>query len=207
MYNYTACARLLRASIGVKETILTVAVAVLVACGGNSEGAWESRAAGGQAEFWAALQGICGGGFPGALIEGNGADSVFAGSELVMRVSECSDREVRISLDVGEDSSRTLILARTSSGLRLDHERRLQDGSENSPARYGGETREPGTGEWQEFHADAEATELFPEVAGGVWTVEIVPGDAYVYAMRQGDGDRRFRLQFDLTQWVGAGAR
>lgn len=180
--------------------LAAASLAALVACGGNEADAGESRDAGGSTEFWAALQGICGGAYYGAQVEGNDTDSPFTSGELVMHVRECSDSEIRIALQVGDDHSRTLVLARTGSGLSLTHDQRLPDGSEHAASGYGGATRDPGTGEWQEFHADARTAGLPPDVAAAVWTVEVVPGDMFVYAMRRDGGDRRFRLQFDLTQ-------
>jgi hypothetical protein len=37
-----------------------------------------------------------------------------------------------------------------------------------------------------------------------VWTVEIVPGEMFVYALRREGTDRRFRIEFDLTRAVAA---
>src|SRR5690606_33298991 len=51
--------------------LAAASLAALVACGGNEADAGESRDAGGSTEFWAALQGICGGAYYGAQVEGN----------------------------------------------------------------------------------------------------------------------------------------
>jgi hypothetical protein len=37
-----------------------------------------------------------------------------------------------------------------------------------------------------------------------VWTVEVHPGEAFVYALRREGTDRRFRMRFDLTRPVAA---
>ena len=51
----------------------------------------------------------------------------------------------------------------------------------------------------QDFHADALTAELVPTAATNIWTVEIVPGEMFAYALRRTESDRRFRVEFDLT--------
>lgn len=51
--------------------------------------------------------------------------------------------------------------------------------------------------------AIAEATSS-PEASTNVWTVEVVPGNLFAYALRREDTDRRFRVEFDLSQPVPA---
>ena len=52
------------------------------------------------------------------------------GQRLVMHVRDCSADEVRIPFWVGEDHSRTWVVTRTETGLRLKHDHRHEDGSE-----------------------------------------------------------------------------
>ena len=50
--------------------------------------------------------------------------------------------------------------------------------------------------------ADAFTSQLIPAAATNVWTVEMHPGERYVYALRREGTDRRFRIAFDLTNPV-----
>ncbi len=155
-----------------------------------------------QREFWQRLQSLCGRAFQGRLTDSNASDSIFARSPVVMHVRECSPAEVRVPLHVGEDRSRTWVITPVAGGLRLKHDHRHHDGTEDSVTQYGGDTRGPGTESRQEFHADSLTAALIPAARTNIWTIEIVPGATFTYGLRR-EG-RRFRVEFDLTRPVAA---
>lgn len=189
---------------------LAVTTATLAGCGGApaSEAATVEAASleimSQQADFWAALQALCGQAFAGTLAEGAPTDTAFAGKAMVMHVRECAPEEIKIPFHVGEDHSRTWVLTQTETGLRLKHDHRLSDGSEDEVTQYGGDTRDTGSATKQEFYADAFTAELIPAASTNVWTVEVVPGERFSYALRREGTDRRFRVDFDLTEPVEA---
>jgi hypothetical protein len=189
---------------------LAVTTATLAGCGGApaSEAATVEAASleimSQQADFWAALQALCGQAFAGTLAEGAPSDTAFAGKAMVMHVRECAPEEIKIPFHVGEDHSRTWVLTQTETGLRLKHDHRLSDGSEDEVTQYGGDTRDTGSATKQEFYADAFTAELIPAASTNVWTVEVVPGERFSYALRREGTDRRFRVDFDLTEPVEA---
>jgi hypothetical protein len=175
--------------------------AVLAACGASLP----ARATMGEQDaFWASLQRMCGNAFAGQLVEGSAADTAFRQNALVMHVRQCSDREIRIPFHLGENRSRTWIVTRTDAGLRLKHDHRHEDGSEDAVTQYGGDTRDAGTAARQEFWADAHTAALIPAAATNVWTMEVIPGRTFAYALRREGTDRRFRVEFDLTRPVPA---
>ena len=157
-----------------------------------------------QREFWNAIQSLCGKAFGGRLVESNASDSMFARSQVVMHVRECSPAEIRIPLHVGDDRSRTWVITPTASGLRLKHDHRHADGSEDAITQYGGDTRGSGTATKQEFHADSLTAALIPAAKTNIWTIEVHPAGTFSYGLRREGTDRRFRVQFDLTQPVAA---
>ena len=136
------------------------------------------------------------------VVQGSAADTAFTGKPLVMHVRQCSPGEIRIPFHVGENRSRTWILTRTDGGLRLKHDHRHEDGSEDAITQYGGDTRDAGTAARQEFYADAHTAALIPAAVTNVWTVEVIPGERFAYALRREGTDRRFRVEFDLTRPV-----
>jgi hypothetical protein len=156
-----------------------------------------------QDPFWKRLQSLCGKAYRGQLAEGNASDDRFRQAELVMHVRQCTATEIRIPFHAGADRSRTWVLTRTTQGLRLKHDHRHEDGSEDRVTQYGGDTRDPGTAERQEFYADAHTAELIPAAAANIWTVEVAPGARFAYALRREGTDRRFRVDFDLTRPIG----
>ena len=134
------------------------------------------------------------------------ADASFADKRLVMHVRDCSRDTIRIPFHVGEDRSRTWVVTRSASGLRLKHDHRHQDGSEDAQTQYGGDTLTPGTATRQSFPADAYSRDLFirgniPQSATNVWAMEVTPV-IFAYELRR--PSRFFRVDFDLTRPVPA---
>lgn len=187
-------------------TALAVAALPAAACTGDDPApeALESPSAESTEAFWSALHDLCDKAFAGRLTEGGPSDSVLARSELRMHVRECSPREVRIPFHVGSDRSRTWVLTRTADGLRLKHDHRHEDGSEDSITQYGGDTRNAGSPRRQEFHADSLTATLLPAAITNVWTIEIHPDSMFAYALRREGTDRRVRAEFDLRREVDA---
>lgn len=160
-----------------------------------------------QDQFFANLTALCGQSFEGRVVTSEAADSAFANQRLVMQVRECSANEIRVPFHVGEDRSRTWVITRTGQGLRLKHDHRHEDGSEDVLTQYGGDTANAGTAERQEFPADQHSRDLFvandiPQSVTNVWAVEVHPGQTYVYELRR--PNRHFRVEFDLTRPVPA---
>jgi len=159
--------------------------------------------------FMAALARHCGQAYAGRITanEPRADSDPFEGKALVMHVRECREGEIRVPFHVGEDRSRTWVITRTPTGLRLKHDHRHEDGSPDRLTMYGGETQLAGTRTRQAFPADAESKALFQQEgltasAGNVWAIEIEPGRRYVYELAR--PGRLFRVEFDLTQPVDA---
>lgn len=153
--------------------------------------------------FWAAVQELCGQAFEGRVVEGTEAsDETFAKERLVMHVRSCSADEVRIPFHVGANRSRTWVITRTPDGLRLKHDHRHEDGSEDAITQYGGDTRGLDEALSADFHADAHTASLLPAAAANIWTIAVDPGRTFVYALRREESGRRFRVEFDLTKPV-----
>lgn len=155
--------------------------------------------------FFDRLASMCGKAFEGRIasppVE---ADSAFAGKRLVMHARSCTGDEIRIPFHVGEDRSRTWVVTRTGAGLRLKHDHRHSDGSEDKLTQYGGDTIGPGTAQRQEFPADVFSTALFvresiPASTANVWAME-AEGRTFAYELRR--PGRFFRVEFDLTRAV-----
>ncbi|MBX9747758.1 MAG: hypothetical protein K2X34_12700 [Hyphomonadaceae bacterium] len=157
--------------------------------------------------FFANLSALCGQSFEGRVVTTDAVDANFASQRLVMQVRECSATEIRVPFHVGDNRSRTWVITRTAEGLRLKHDHRHEDGSEDTLTQYGGDTADAGSAERQEFPADQFSRELFvanniPQSATNVWAVELRPGQSYVYELRR--PNRHFRVEFDLTRPVPA---
>ena len=160
--------------------------------------------------FLAAIAAHCGKAYEGRIIANQPAPTTpdaFEGKRLVMHVRGCDapTQRIEIPFHVGDDHSRTWLLTRTGSGLRLKHDHRHQDGSPDDMTMYGGDTRDAGSRERQAFPVDAESIAMFKR--GGLnasvdntWAMEIHPR-TFVYELSRPNG-RLFKVEFDLTRPV-----
>ena len=152
--------------------------------------------------LWTELQSLCGQAFEGRMTEGTAAgDAEIGAQRLVMHVRTCNANEIRIPFHVGENRSRTWVLTRTAAGLRLKHDHRHEDGSEDRVTQYGGDAVSF-DGLAVDFPADAHTGALIPTAATNIWTIAVEPQRTFTYALRR-EG-RRFRVEFDLTKPVAA---
>jgi hypothetical protein len=156
--------------------------------------------------FFERLASLCGKAFEGRIASpAVPADAAFAGKRLVMHVRGCSEGELRIPFHVGEDRSRTWVVTRTAAGLRLKHDHRHEDGSEDRLTQYGGDSAGAGEAVRQEFPADAFSKALFlregsAQSVTNVWAMEVDPGARFAYELRR--PGRFFRVEFDLARPV-----
>lgn len=158
-----------------------------------------------QEAFWRNLKALCGQAFAGRMVEGTAAtDAAFGSQPMVMHVLACGEEEIRIPFHVGDNRSRTWVVTRTPAGLRLKHDHRHEDGSEDAVTQYGGDTVAAGTAERQDFPADAHTAGLIPAARANIWTLTVEPGRIFAYGLRREAEGRRFRVEFDLTKPVPA---
>ena len=207
----------------IRCTTLSVALLALAACAPSTDPAATAAAPGSvpaealdapvpDAEpadaFMAALASHCGQAFAGRIIANEPASpepDAFEGQALVMHVRGCDDpaKQLRVPFHVGDDHSRTWVITRTGTGLRLKHDHRHADGSPDEQTMYGGETATAGTAVRQEFPVDAESIELFGRTGADVsttntWAMEIEPGSRFLYELSR-PGGRMFQVEFDLS--------
>lgn len=154
-----------------------------------------------QEAFWRELRQLCGQAFAGKVAESTSAtDAAFRDQVLVMHVRSCDENEIRIPFHVGANRSRTWIITRTATGLRLKHDHRHEDGTADPVTQYGGDTSAPGTAQQQDFPADEFTAQLIPAAKTNVWSLMISPGQALSYRLVRAAEGRRFRVEFDLTR-------
>jgi hypothetical protein len=160
-------------------------------------------------EFFQRLGALCGQTFSGQVVEGDETDTAFRQAELVMQVASCSDDEIRIPFRVGEDRSRTWVITRVGEDrLRLKHDHRHADGTEDELSQYGGDTIAAGSAELQAFPADAYSIALFTRTGRSVsntnvWSLGLT-GTSFTYELAR--PNRLFRVAFDLTKPLASDA-
>ena len=158
--------------------------------------------------FMAALATHCGQAFAGRVVANQPASptpDAFEGKALVMHVRGCDapTQELRVPFHVGDDHSRTWVLTRTATGLRLKHDHRHEDGTPDATTMYGGDTRDAGSVQRQSFPVDAESVALFQREGlsaslDNTWAMELEAGKRFVYELSR-PGGRLFQVEFHLT--------
>lgn len=184
--------------------VALVALALAVGCTFADGPGWSGSRSGlapEQEAFWSGLTELCGGAFPGKVVLAPEGDGWWEVAEVVMHVRECSPDEIRIPLHMDGNRSRTWVVTRTPTGLRLKHDHRLPSGEpDESNTQYGGDTRDAGSAWRQEFPADAYSVEAVPGRASQLWYLELRPGADFAYGLRREATGLRYHLQFDLTR-------
>lgn len=156
-------------------------------------------------QFFDGLKRLCGKTFVGQVVTDDVADQAFRQARLEMTLAQCDDQEIRIPFRVGEDRSRTWVITRLAGGrLRLKHDHRHVDGTEDDLSRYGGDTLDAGSTGLQRFAVDAESRALFDRLGRSasntnVWSLGLTP-DLFTYELAR--PGRLFRVAFDLKRPV-----
>ena len=181
--------------------LLTVTALLLTACA--NETASQNAPTNTADTFMAALNAHCGKAYEGRVVSTDEADRGFAVERLVMHVRTCSEDIVRIPFHVGDDHSRTWVVTRTENGLRLKHDHRHEDGTEDAVTQYGGDGAMVSTTR-AEFPVDQFSIDMFEREGltasvTNVWAMEITD-DLFAYELSR--ENRFFRVEFDLTNAV-----
>jgi len=152
-----------------------------------------------QAEiFWENLKEHCGKAYEGSLNESL-KDDAFSGKKLVMYVWACDDKTIKIPFYVGDDRSRTWVLTLEGDRIKLKHDHRHEDGSEDSITQYGGISTNAGLENLQFFPADEETALLIPAAASNVWWITLNETSFSYNLKRLGSERPQFTVTFDLN--------
>lgn len=188
-----------------KAGLSALAATVLAGC------ATTSVAQSPQDAFFASLSARCGKAYAGQLASDQEADADMRGRAMVMHIRHCTADRIEIPFHVdglaedgGWDRSRTWIVSRTPTGLRLKHDHRHADGKPDTVTLYGGDTVDNGTATRQSFPVDAESIAMFTATGrsvsnSNIWSVETTDA-GFTYGLdREG---RHFRVAFDYAKPV-----
>lgn len=149
--------------------------------------------------FFQNLKTLCGHRFEGATEFPDEPDHPLGGGKkLTITFEKCSENEIRIPLQAGEDKSRTWVLTLSGNRLLLKHDHRHADGTPDKVTMYGGWATAEGDALRQRFSADEETAKLIPEAATNVWTIEMdAARERITYALER-HGQPRYKAVFRL---------
>jgi hypothetical protein len=150
--------------------------------------------------FWDHLKQHCDQAYNGTITQAPENDS-FRGKKLVMHVRHCEENLIKIPFFVGDDKSRTWVLTFSDGKIKLKHDHRHEDGSEDKITQYGGESTHSGLASIQFFPADEQTCQLIDYACMNVWYITL-DEKSFTYNLRRMGTDRMFSVSFDLTKTV-----
>jgi hypothetical protein len=150
-------------------------------------------------EFFDNLASLCGQSFAGTQIYRSHHSPGWAHLDMVMHVTVCEEERIHIPFHVGDDQSRTWMFLAEDGQLRFRHDHRYPDGTPEEGSLYGGYADDSGTAFEQHFPADDFTATVVEGGGGNVWTVRISEDfTTFTYRLER-DGEKRLRVDFDLT--------
>lgn len=150
-------------------------------------------------QFWQQLKQHCGKTYEGTITSGATANDAFTGKRLIMHVLSCSDDQLLIPFNVGENRSRTWILTKKMDKIELKHDHRHEDGSKDVVTMYGGTSTNSGLPGIVMFPADQQTVQTIPAAATNIWWMTINQ-NTFTYNLRRIGSDRLFTVTFDVTK-------
>lgn len=151
-----------------------------------------------QAQFWNSVQTHCGNAYSGRLADAT-PYYAFDYESIKIHVRECTDSLTHISLHIDENHSRNLMLTKTNGTLRLKHDHRNPDGTEEEITQYGGDAPQSGLETRQIFWADEHTADILPPRHDNFWFLDIMDEETFAYGVHWPIRGHSIRIEFDST--------
>lgn len=186
-----------------KRIISLSSLMLILACGSNSvENETPFGITDEQQIFWDNLQAHCGNAY-----EANNADATpfyqpFDASITRVHFFNCTNSLTHIALHIGDNHSRNLLLTKTENTLRLKHDHRNEDGTEEEITMYGGDAPRPGLKTRQIFWADEHTADILPLRHDNFWFLDIMNDSTFAYGVHWPIQGNSIRIEFDITQTI-----
>lgn len=156
-----------------------------------------------QHAFWQKLERLCGQAFPGRISDVTDYyREAIGGRELIAHGVSCEDERIHVALHVDDNRSRNWILTIVDGTIRLKHDHRHPDGTEEGISQYGGDAPVPGLAQRQIFPADTHTAEILPLRADNFWFMDFVDENTFQYGVHWPGQGHSIRLSFDLADPV-----
>jgi hypothetical protein len=157
-----------------------------------------------QAVFWDNIQEHCGNAYEGVLADATPFYDSFDVDRIVIHVRNCTDTLTHISLHLDDNHSRNLLLTKADGTLRLKHDHRYEDGSEEEITQYGGDAPQPGLETRQIFEADAHTADILPDRFDNFWFIDLMDEETLAYGVHWPKHGNSIRMEFDISAPVEA---
>jgi hypothetical protein len=158
-----------------------------------------------QLEFWDRLVAHCGNAYPGVVDDFTPYYASSAEYEtIIAHFRECEDERIHIAMHMDDDRSRNWILTKVGGTIRLKHDHRHEDGTEEEITQYGGDAPRPGLPHRQIFMADEHTARILPDRWDNFWFMDFMDEDTFAYGVHWPEHGNSIRIHFDLSTPVEA---
>jgi len=164
----------------------------------NVSASQQQQSANQQELYFNNLLALCGQSFIGKTVFPKDASDPFVGVELEIKFASCSEKEIRVPFRVGEDTSRTWVISKTSQGLLLKHDHRHKDGTPDEVTMYGGNSDLMGNALTQNFHADKATEKMIPAAKTNVWQLSFDQSKSRLTYYLERHAKQRYKAIFEL---------
>lgn len=155
-----------------------------------------------QIAFWENIQQHCGNAYRGKLADATPFYQSFDAERIVIHIRNCTETLTHISLHIDDNHSRNLLVTKTDGTLRLKHDHRNPDGTEDTITQYGGDAPAPGLETRQIFEADEHTAEILPNRFDNFWFLDFMDEETFAYGVHWPMHGHSIRMEFDLTETV-----
>ncbi|MCA1802090.1 MAG: hypothetical protein LC662_06490 [Rhodothermaceae bacterium] len=155
-----------------------------------------------QDAFWQNIRRHCGNAYDGRIADATPHYQGFTADRITIHFRNCPDTLMHISLHLDDNHSRNMLLTNMKGALRLKHDHRNQDGSEEVITQYGGDAPKPGLETRQIFPADNHTAHILPERADNFWFLDLMDENTLAYGVHWPKHGHSIRMEFDLSNPV-----
>jgi hypothetical protein len=155
-----------------------------------------------QEAFWARMAAHCGHAYRGEVSDATAYYRDAVRGAAVIHFMDCSADRIHIPFHLDDNRSRNWILTRAHGTIRLKHDHRHPDGTEEAISQYGGDAPAPGLPTRQIFPADAHTARILPERADNFWFLDFVDETTLHYGVHWPKHGHSVRFAFDLSSPV-----
>lgn len=121
------------------------------------------------------------------------------GRDIVMHVVSCTDEALHIAMHLDDNRSRNWIITQVGGTIRLKHDHRNEDGTEEEITQYGGDAPRPGLSHRQIFPADSHTASILPDRADNFWFMDFLDEVTFQYGVHWPRFGHSVRMEFDLS--------
>ena len=156
-----------------------------------------------QEAFWGSMEAHCGQAYRGEISDVTPyyAEGVV-GRDAVIHFFDCAEDRIHVAFHLDDDRSRNWILTRAEGTLRLKHDHRNPDGTEEEITQYGGDAPVPGLAHRQIFRADDHTARILPQRWDNFWFLDFVDEETLQYGVHWPTEGHSIRFSFDLANPV-----